>query len=145
MSAAQDLFLNTEACNSDLPCEGECSSCGQEPCVCEKPSFPCFVNVYDVALAWGGSEEGGWWYTAGSPEESVKVHSQEQLDRVLAEKRAEYELDENGEYLYKDQWDHPNFDRSRNRRLGDVNGFAYEIRVEKHFAQHFPQERPHYE
>ena len=40
------------------------------------------VSVYDVALAYGGPEEGDWWYQTGSLIRTVKVFRSE--NRALA-------------------------------------------------------------
>lgn len=130
-----------------------CKDCGQETCICglnnvsmETPKFPCWVNVYHVCLAKGGPEEGGWWYDEGSIEETVQIDNQEQLDFILKMMKDRYELTENNTYLYKDQYDHPNFDRERNRDYSSVLSTGeYRIYVQPTKGENFPQERPHYE
>ena len=32
-----------------------------------------YLNIYELAQAYGGPEEGGWWYTYGEPVESTAV------------------------------------------------------------------------
>ena len=31
-----------------------------------------YLNIYEIGQAYGGPEEGGWWYTVGTPVESEK-------------------------------------------------------------------------
>lgn len=47
-----------------------------------------YVNVYLWDQAYGGPEEGGWWYSTYDPEESIKCASVEEAERILEEKRA---------------------------------------------------------
>jgi len=49
-----------------------------------------FVNVYITDRAYGGPEEGGWYYDTWEiiPEESVIGTSEEDAERLLEEKRA---------------------------------------------------------
>ena len=113
----------------------------------EAQTFPAYVNVYEVTQGYGGSEEGGWWYFEGEPLESVKVHSQDDLEGTLVRLRASYELDSEGEYIFKDQYDHPSFDRGRNRSISSScgRGYEYQIKIQERFARPWPEERPHYE
>jgi len=32
-----------------------------------------YFNIYEISEVYGGSEEGGWYYTAGEPVESIKL------------------------------------------------------------------------
>ena len=111
----------------------------------DKLVFPVWVNVYNCSQGYGGSEEGGWWYTEGVFEESHKVFTQEELEATQAILEARYELFE-GRYLYEDQYDHPLFDRDRNSPYSATGtGFWFSIRIQDHAAKNFPEERPHYE
>ncbi len=130
----------TQGCNPPQFCDG-CEGEG-----IEVQQFPCFVNAFMVQQAFGGREEGGWWYDCGTPEESRKVYNQAELDSTLAFLRARYELTEDGVYLYKDQYDHPDFDRDRNSpHSATGSGYSYCVRVEDQIAEHWPLERPHYD
>ena len=40
----------------------------------DKYAGPWCVSVYEIGLRYGGSEEGGWWYTEGYPDESQMQH-----------------------------------------------------------------------
>ena len=131
-----------------------CKFCLQNPCICHEgeeynslnPAFPCFINIFEVGQCNGGPEEGGWWYNAGNPLESIRVTNKRDYNKILAQKRKEYQLNDEGGYLYKDQYDHPEFDRDRNSpHSATGTGYEYMIRIQKHFAKPFPEERPHYE
>lgn len=45
-------------------------------------SFPAFVTAYDHTRAYGGPEEGGWWYDAYEPLESITVNSSEEAEQA---------------------------------------------------------------
>lgn len=88
-----------------------------------------YVNAYDVDRAFGGHEEGGWWYDTQEPISSVKVRNVDQaIDAVDW-------LDE--------QW-RDYFDDGR-----DISSVLHTgsllITVEEHYAEYQPKERPHYE
>ena len=92
-----------------------------------------YVNVYDVDKAFGGPEEGGWWFTYGTPAcgyltkrfitiESALAYQKELREGILAEK---------------------------NEGLHELSSVlcegVYDAFVEEHEAKAFPEERPHYE
>ncbi len=107
-----------------------------------------YVNVYSVTQSKGGNEEGGWYYSVGSPEESIRVTSTEELEATLAKMRSRYAIaaDSLSEYAHKGDWEHPDFDRRRNRgKKSAAGGYNMEIKVEDRMAQYFPQERPYYQ
>ena len=86
-----------------------------------------YVNTYTVERVYGGPEEGGWWYDAGSPVESVRAPLAD-AERVQVEREA------------------ANADlagvRSRYSVIGGPDVMAL---VEGHFARPWPSRRPHYE
>jgi hypothetical protein len=77
-----------------------------------------FINVYEMEQAYGGPEEGGWYYPTGTPLASVPVDFD----------APESETDPIREQLFV--------------RFGRRFVSIY---IEDHFAEHFPQTRPHYE
>ena len=94
-----------------------------------KPHAQLYVNAYGVVLAFGGPEEGGWWYDAGDPLASVPVANREQAIealRTLHGKLAE-------QYAPDNRW----------QSSGSTPDLS--LCVEDHFAQPYPAERPHYE
>jgi len=74
-----------------------------------------FVNVYEIEQRYGGPEEGGWYYTAGTPVESVRVQTLAEAEQLLV------------------------------RKLNRYDGKEFRADIEEHFARPFPQKRPHYE
>ena len=88
-----------------------------------------FVNVYLTNRAYGGSEEGGWWFDYGTAIRSTQV-GEDRLDDVLKEE-VEWCMTENAE------------------RRSDVGSVLCEGRyvayVEDEPAANYPTERPHYE
>lgn len=79
-----------------------------------------FVNVYRVGQAYGGPEEGGWWFWAGEPYTSVPVE-----DREAAEAQYEILADRFAEIAVRGQRE-------------------YEVRIEGYPGEEFPKEHPHY-
>jgi hypothetical protein len=49
-----------------------------------------YLNTYQTYQAYGGPEEGGWWYECGDPIQSLKV-SEEDLGAMEAERDKKYE------------------------------------------------------
>jgi hypothetical protein len=93
-------------------------------------SFPnIYVNVYLVGRAYGGREEGGWWYNYGTTQASVPVRSYKEAE----EWKRRLENDERFSNEGK---------RSIYSVIGDEN---FETYIEEHPAEDFPQERPRYE
>lgn len=88
-----------------------------------------FVNVYLVGRAFGGQEEGGWWYDYGRPLESTRVETWAGAE-ALKKMFLESERYSNGGR------------RSRSSVIGDEE---FEVYFEDHFAECFPKEIPHYE
>lgn len=86
------------------------------------------VNVYLVDQAYGGPEEGGWWYTYGEPRLSVLA------------------LPEEAEYVAYCHEIDPNFSNNGRRPISSVlSQGEYRVRVENHVAEHWPKQTPHYE
>lgn len=95
-----------------------------------------YVNIYDADRAYGGPEEGGWWYDTGWPLDNQRAHG-------------------GGTFFNPARaWDHAQAinDALRAREVGissrDPRSVLYrgriEAHVERHPAQAFPQERPYY-
>jgi hypothetical protein len=88
-----------------------------------------YVNAYSVGRAYGGAEEGGWYYDYGTPLASIPVTTEAQTNEARALLRARLGPDYEGA-------------RSRYSVIGDDN---LEIYTEDNFAAPFPAQRPHYE
>lgn len=88
-----------------------------------------FVNTYLTDRAYGGPEEGGWWYGCGEAVRSVQV------DDAQAEIVAQGERTRCG--------------KLNSERRSDVNSVlsegCYVVSIEDEPAQDYPKERPHYE
>ena len=93
----------------------------------EKPRL--YVNCYMIDQAYGGPEEGDWWYTVGRPVESRLAENDAEAEDILAERRA--------------FWDGHNKDRPEIYSVLSEGRFS--VSRESHFARHFPEVRPHYE
>jgi len=100
------------------------------------------VNVYLVDRAYGGPEEGGWWYEYGEPAEAGD------LDPVYARdggtfpvagatvdwrKRAE----ELADVCHEVNADRPSIQHTN-------SAGEYVVRVEEHEPRTWPEARPHY-
>jgi hypothetical protein len=88
------------------------------------------VNAYEVNRAYGGPEEGGWWYDFGRPLGSILV--EDNKDEIKAAK-------EKLKAIFGPAYEN---NRTRFSVLGEDN---LEIYVQDHPAATFPSERPHYE
>ena len=88
-----------------------------------------YVNCYLIDQAYGGPEEGGWWYTVGRPVESRLADGDVEAEGILAERRA--------------FWDGHNKDRPEIYSVLSEGRFS--VCRESHFARHFPEVKPHYE
>jgi len=85
------------------------------------------VNVYETWLNYGGPEEGGWWFEAGSPEACHHVFSKKQAIRRAVELSEEYDL-------------------ANQPNISDSNcTTAIDIRFSDKTAEAYPTIRPHYE
>jgi hypothetical protein len=94
----------------------------------QKPGM-LFVNAYAVTRHYGGREEGGWWFDAGSPLASIPCLTNEQCDEAIQRLRSIFE--EEYEAL-----------RDRFSVIGEAD---LRISVEDVIATPWPTERPHYE
>lgn len=114
-----------------------------------------YLNTYETYQAYGGPEEGGWWYQCGEPVQSVLITDQdyeEWFEYTPPEERYEmcdhatrlYTRGESptpantgyGGYTFVVGSDEPATYREDN---------SYKSFFEDHFAEAYPKERPHYE
>lgn len=106
----------------------DCTRCGNAGTL---PVDRVWVNAYAVSRHYGGPEEGGWYYDAGSPLASIPFAGDDDagIEKARELLRAMFAAD----------YEH---ERDRSSVLGGDN---LEIYTEEHVAEPFPQGRPHYE
>ena len=124
-----------------------------------------YVNVYDIAQAYGGPEEGGWWFDTGVPVASIPV---ELTDEERTDLHDDY-MKEHGHsqawevdpWKYKDWMDQALEDKAwairdewKERYPFEMSQYTsvlshrydnYQVVIEDHFARPYPEERPRYE
>jgi len=88
-----------------------------------------YVNAYEVSRHYGGPEEGGWWFDAGTPLASVPCVTDEAVDEAKTHLQ----------FLFGPAYEG---NRDRHSVIGEEN---LEIFVEDTVATPFPAETPHYE
>ncbi len=108
-----------------------------------------YLNIYEVGQAYGGPEEGGWWYSCGSPMESTLVvnlaHSQ-RVCKLLNDRFRKTTRGYSMGYGDHDGVDPEGFgDDDYLMKGGQWGDKKLRARIEDHPAEAFPQERPHYE
>lgn len=114
--------------------------CNEEPAVLSSERF--FLNEYGTNRAYGGPEEGGWWYDTGS---FVKCHGT--FDTV---EEARLALSALQPYLttLREGLDVPGTVTGKfpiRFIPGSVTNHDYpDARIERHPGRDFPIERPHY-
>jgi len=96
-----------------------------------KLKFPYYVTVYQLDQAYGGPQEGGWWYDVGTVLETFQVFHEEHLRIVEKELEA----------YYNDPDDY----RLRRGRTLAAGGYDIEIVASESMGRSFPEERPRYE
>jgi hypothetical protein len=100
-----------------------------------RPKGPWIVAVYHTALRWGGPEEGGWWYDAGSLARITRVFRHE--ERAYAYSRRLNAKLRNRTYG-------PN--QGKREKSSAASDGVYEALVwEQHAPKGFPDVRPRYE
>ena len=86
---------------------------------------PWYVTVYEVDRAYGGSEEGGWWYDTGTV--VTNIHCKDERDaEIQATKMRE---------IYKDTGESSSVIYS---------GGDYRVVIDNVPGQNYPQYNPHY-
>lgn len=74
---AEDEGLEHASIGTTVYCDGTCRDAGDDP---ERLTY---LNAYELSREYGGPEEGGWYYDAGYPVASIRVHSQRDV-RIAA-------------------------------------------------------------
>lgn len=90
------------------------------------------VSLYLIDKAFGGREEGGWWFTYGEPEPSIHMRAFATEEEAQAyRKTLEPVLAELNEGL-------PSIDSVLSRGV-------YDFIIDEGLPRAFPETRPHYE
>jgi len=93
------------------------------------------VAVYAAELAWGGPEEGGWWYDVGSLVRIVRTFASEERAYAYARRL-------NGKLQSRVIC--PNY--GKREKSSVLSDGVYEASVyQDHAPKGYPAERPHYE
>lgn len=100
-----------------------------------KGAFFC-VSIYNIDRAYGGPEEGGWWYTYGEPEMSLGEHTLIFTDWVSA--------NDYREQLEETLLDALNEGRPDISSVLSIGRYSVVIDV-GHYPRPFPERTPHYE
>ena len=91
-----------------------------------------YLNVHVLSLQYGGPEEGGWWYEAGEPFDSIQIPEetfQEIVDEIVERFRK----------IYPDN-------RLRTSVVyGDDDCYDYEVSISDEPASRWPSLTPRYE
>lgn len=87
-----------------------------------------YVNVYLVDQAYGGPEEGGWYYTFGQVHKSMPVKP-DKAERLMSA---------------VERWCEKN-NEERPPIYSVSSEGVYNVCLEEHPAEHWPTERPWYE
>lgn len=124
-SPLKDIDWNGEAFRQGL---FYCENCDEE-FAARVSVGTIYVNLYLVDRAYGGPEEGGWYYDYGIPEASIPVKTWAEANR------------EEGRLLSL-----PEFSNEGRPEIWSVNSQGqYEVYFEDSVAKEFPRMKPHYE
>ena len=104
-----------------------CDECDEE--FSGRVEMTLFVNVYLVGRAYGGPEEGGWWYDYGYPVASVPADTWADAEDL----KQRFERSER----YSNE--------GRRSRYSVSGGEEYQVCIEDDFAESFPQRTPRFE
>ena len=130
-------FVRIET-EKDFPDKGECTLPNGRwfPYETKRPfAHPklSYMNGYNANRAYGGPEEGGWWYDTGEAVASIPLYEPD--DIIIGPDREKW----------KDYLDHSVGWHSQ-YGLGSVLGRdVFDIRLQGHFAMDYPQQTPHFE
>lgn len=93
-----------------------------------------YVNVYKIDRAYGGPEEGGWWYDIGDLIQSMGIPDPflSRAAAIAARDNLQAELDKN--------------ENDGAPPVSSVNSRGrYEAQIQLHRGRSYPSRRPHYE
>ena len=108
----------------------------------EPPRKPRYiVAVYEKARAYGGPEEGGWWFDTGRLVTSVSLHSEEAVDPMAVALSTEYPRTGNAGSVIYDGGDYAVY--CLDRESESDRNYWLDERLEP--IADFPRETPRYE
>ena len=122
-----------------------------------EPVKPVYVSVYETSRAYGGPEEGGWWYTDNTLVESKKFYDKEEAEAFAEALRSDMESSgANDEDMHSSKGmdgypDPSGGDPMYDHSDADIPlGFAgtarnYFVEIEDRPGESSTTERPHYE
>lgn len=116
--------------------------------------MPVYLNTYEVHQAYGGPEEGGWWYDCGTPVQSVLL-SLNELESWVEDQSTDYvsELRRKTTEIFslgKEPTPVRNGYGGYVFAPGSDDPMAYMMDnnfvtvIEEKFAEYYPKERPRY-
>ena len=116
--------------------------------------MPVYLNTYETHEAYGGPEEGGWWYTCGIPVQSVLINDEdfeEWLEAANPDKLHEMRTGATLRYTHgKAPKPIRNGSGGYSFMVGDDTPTTYREEnsytscFEEHYGMPYPQERPYY-
>tara|TARA_R110002020_G_scaffold123419_1_gene279824 strand:- start:83 stop:436 length:354 start_codon:yes stop_codon:yes gene_type:complete len=110
-----------------------------------------YVNVYEIGQAYGGPEEGGWYYDVGKPIKCLGGYSSRDVakDKAVRVDRNKFSEGCDEYKMGYGPWDgcddDGNPDDAYLTRGGEWGESEVAVYVEEHPPRIFPQERPYYE
>ena len=114
-----------------------------------------YLNTYQIWQCYGGPEEGGWWYPAGTPVQSVFLGDQSAEEYVEAREWEDIkDLCEKATINYTEGREPKpirnstggyNFMPGSDIPSTYVRDDDYTSVIEDHYAEDYPQEKPRYE
>jgi hypothetical protein len=100
--------------------------------------MPYFIHKHSVAQQYGGPEEGGWWYDAGSPvEDFIPIGPFDTEDEAI-DKCRELNQQEHERAEKEEDYGHTSVLSYRS------DHYAYSVH-ETTVMTHYPERRPYYE
>ncbi len=107
-----------------------------------------FVNVYEASQAYGGPEEGGWWYTHLEPVKTVRARRKRQQRCAYREMLTKFPPLERGKRLGQITGGNPgDLDSCEDFEPNDMTGVStlseFRVLIERHPAR--PTPRRYYE
>jgi hypothetical protein len=113
-----------------------------------------YLNTYETWQAYGGPEEGGWWYECGEPVQSILI-SDEDLEEWLEKTDYDYRMDLLRQTTYNYTKGNPatpkdtgyggyTFMPESDEPTGYYEDNSFSSCFEENFAKFYPEERPYY-